>query len=69
MPMRQFKKTKRVITAEERLTMHEQAVAHAKSIRLTTAEKERLVADGKMRKVVLHPDARTTIIRYEPINE
>lgn len=69
MPMRQFKKTKRVITAEERLTMHEQALANAESLRQATAEKERLVAEGKLRKVVLHPDPKTTIIRYEPVSE
>lgn len=67
MPMRQFKKTKRVITAEERMSMHKQAIALTESIHLTTAVKERLVAEDKMRKVVHHPDARTTIIRYEPI--
>lgn len=67
MPMRQFKKTKRVITTEERLTMHEQAIAHAELLRQTAAEKDRLVAEGKLRKVILHPNPKTTIIRYEHI--
>lgn len=67
MPMRQFKKTKRILTDYEKQSLREQAVAHAEQLRLTTAEKERLVAEGKLRKVVLHPDTKTTIIRYEPV--
>lgn len=67
MPMRQFKKTKRVITTEERLTMREQAITQAQLLRQTETEKDRLVAEGKLRKVIIHPDPKTTIIRYEPV--
>ena len=43
MPMRQFKKTKRVIKREEQITMHESAKAAAERYR---QEKERLIAEG-----------------------
>lgn len=67
--MRPFRKTKRVITREENLSMHEQALASAEKLRLAREEKERLVAEGKLRKEIVHLDERTTIIRYLPINE
>ena len=67
--MRPFRKTKRVITREENLSMHEQAVASAEKLRLAREEKERLVAEGKLRKKIIHLDSKTTIIRYLPIDE
>ena len=68
MPMRQFKKTKRILTREEQMTMHEQAQAAALRNRQTLQEKERLVAEGKMRKeVITSPDGRTIRFRYTPI--
>ena len=69
MPMRQFKKTKRVLTREEQMTMREQAQAAAQRNRQSILEKERLVAEGKLRKEIVHLDERTTIIRYLPIDE
>ena len=67
--MRPFRKTKRVITREENLSMHEQALDSAEKLRLAREEKERLVAEGKLRKEIVHLDSRTTIIRYLPIDE
>lgn len=67
--MRPFKKTKRVITRAENLTMHEQAQASAEKLRLDREQKEQLVAEGKLRREIVHIDSRTTIIRYLPINE
>lgn len=67
--MRPFRKTKRVITREENLSMHEQAVASAEKLRLAREEKEHLVAEGKLRKEIIHLDSKTTIIRYLPIDE
>jgi hypothetical protein len=67
--MRPFRKTKRVITREENLSMHEQAVASAEKLRLAREEKERLVSEGKLRKEIIHLDSKTTIIRYLPIDE
>lgn len=69
MPMRQFKKTKRVLTREEQMTMREQAQAAAQRNRQSILEKERLVAEGKLRKEIIHLDSKTTIIRYLPIDE
>ena len=69
MPIRPFRKTKRVITRAENLSMHEQALASAEKLRLAREEKERLVAEGKLRKEIVHLDSRTTIIRYLPIDE
>jgi hypothetical protein len=67
MPMRQFKKTKRVLTREEQMTMREQAQAAAKRNRETFLEKERLVAEGKMRKeVITSADGKTKRFRYSP---
>ena len=67
--MRPFRKTKRVITREENLSMHEQALASAEKLRLARQEKERLVTEGKLRKEIVHLDSKTTIIRYLPIDE
>ena len=68
MPMRQFKKTKRVLTREEQMTMREQAQAAAQRNRPSILEKERLVAEGKMRKeVITSPDGKTIRFRYTPI--
>ena len=66
MPMRQFKKTKRVITREEQMTMHERAKASAERDR---QEKERLIAEGKLRRELIKVDAKTTIVRYIPIDD
>ena len=69
MPIRPFRKTKRVITRAENISMHEQALASAEKLRLAREEKERLVAEGKLRKEIVHLDSRTTIIRYLPIDK
>lgn len=70
MPMRQFKKTKRVLTRAEQITLHENAVESARRGREIIQEKERLVAQGKMRKeVITSPDGKTKRFRYTPINE
>ena len=66
MPMRQFKKTKRIIKREEQITMHESAKAAAERDR---QEKERLIAEGKLRKELIKVDDKTTIVRYIPIQE
>ena len=66
MPMRQFKKTKRIIKREEQITMHESAKAAAERDR---QEKERLIAEGKLRREFVKVDAKTTIVRYIPIND
>lgn len=66
MPMRQFKKIKRVITREEQLTLHENAKAAAQRDR---EEKQRLIAEGKLRRELIKVDARTTIVRYIPIEQ
>lgn len=66
MPMRQFKKTKRVITREEQITMHESAKRSAERDR---EEKQRLIAEGKLRRELIKVDARTTIVRYIPIEQ
>lgn len=64
MPMRQFKKTKRILTREEQITMHQRAKASADRDR---QEKERLIAEGKLRREFVKVDAKTTIVRYIPI--
>ena len=69
MPIHPFRKTKRVITRAENISMHEQALASAEKLRLAREEKERLVAEGKLRKEIVHLDSKTTIIRYLPIDE
>lgn len=66
MPMLQFKKTKRVITREEQLTLHENAKAAAQRDR---EEKQRLIAEGKLRRELIKVDARTTIVRDIPIEQ
>mgnify|MGYP006385995791 FL=1 len=66
MPMRQFKKTKRILTREEQITMHQRAKASAERDR---QEKERLIAEGKLRREFIKVDARTTIVRYIPIDD
>ena len=69
MPMRQFKKTKRVLTRAEQITMRENAIEAARRGRELIQEKERLVAEGKMRKeVFISPDGKTKRFRYEPID-
>lgn len=70
MPMRQFKKTKRVLTRAEQMTMRESAQESAKRNREKLQEMERLVAEGKMRKeVIVSPDGKTKRFRYTPIHE
>lgn len=70
MPMRQFKKTKRVLTRAEQMTMHENAVEAARRSREALQEKERLVAEGKMRKeIITSPDGKTKSYRYIPIED
>lgn len=66
MPMRQFKKTKRILTREEQLTLHENAKAAAQRDR---EAKQRLIAEGKLRRELIKIDARTTIVRYIPIEQ
>jgi hypothetical protein len=64
--MRQFKKTKRILTREEQVTLHENAKAAAQRDR---EEKQRLIAEGKLRRELIKVDARTTIVRYIPIEQ
>ena len=66
MPMRQFKKTKRILTREEQVTLHENAKAAAQRDR---EEKQRLIAEGKLRRELIKVDARTTNVRYIPIEQ
>lgn len=66
MPMRQFKKTKRILTREEQVTLHLNAKAAAQRDR---KEKQRLIAEGKLRRELIKVDARTTIVRYIPIEQ
>lgn len=66
MPMRQFKKTKRILTREEQVTLHENAKAAAQRDR---EEKQLLIAEGKLRRELIKVDARTTIVRYIPIEQ
>jgi hypothetical protein len=49
--------------------MHEQALVSAEKLRLARAEKERLVSEGKLRRELIKVDAKTTIVRYIPIDE
>ena len=46
--------------------MHESAKAAAERYR---QEKERLIAEGKLRREFIKVDARTTIVRYIPIDD
>ena len=64
MPMRQLKIRKRVIKREEQISMHESAKAAAERYH---QEKERLIAEGKLRRELIKVDDRTTIVRYIPI--
>ena len=66
MPIRPFKKTKRIISREEQVTMHQSAKQSAERDR---QEKERPIAEGKLRREFIKVDARTTIVRYIPIDE
>ena len=66
MPMRQFKKTKRILTREEQVSMHQRAKAAAER---DHQEKERLIAEGKLRRELIKVDDKTTIVRYIPIQE
>lgn len=66
MPIRPFRKTKRVLTRAEQVTMHESAKQSAERDR---QEKERLIAEGKLRREFIKVDAKTTIVRYIPIND
>ena len=66
MPIRPFRKTKRILTREEQISMHESAKASAESYH---QEKERLIAEGKLRREFIKVDARTTIVRYIPIDD
>jgi hypothetical protein len=64
--MRQFKKTKRILTREEQVSMHQRAKAAAERDR---QEKERFIAEGKLRRELIKVDDKTTIVRYIPIQE
>ena len=66
MPIRPFRKTKRILTREEQISMHESAKASAERYH---QEKERLIAEGKLRRELVKVDAKTTIVRYLPIDE
>ena len=66
MPIRPFRKTKRVLTRAEQVTMHESAKQSAERDR---QEKERLIAEGKLRRELIKVDDKTTIVRYIPIQE
>lgn len=66
MPIRPFRKTKRILTREEQITMHQRAKASAERDR---QEKERLIAEGKLRREFIKVDAKTTIVRYIPIDD
>ena len=66
MPIRPFRKTKRVLTRAEQVTMHESAKQSAERDR---QEKERLIAEGKLRRELIKVDNKTTIVRYIPIQE
>lgn len=66
MPIRPFRKTKRILTREEQISMHESAKASAER---DHQEKERLIAEGKLRRELIKVDAKTTIVRYIPIDD
>ena len=66
MPIRPFRKTTRVFKREEQMTMHESVKAAAERYH---QEKERLIAEGKLRRELVKVDAKTTIVRYLPIDE
>ena len=66
MPIRPFRKTKRILTREEQITMHQRAKAAAERYH---QEKERLITEGKLRRELIKVDAKTTIVRYIPIDD
>ena len=66
MPIRPFRKTKRILTREEQVSMHQRAKAAAERDR---QEKEHLIAEGKLRRELIKVDNKTTIVRYIPIQE
>ena len=66
MPIRPFRKTKRILTRAEQVTMHERAKQSAEH---DHQEKERLIAEGKLHREFIKVDAKTTIVRYIPIDE
>ena len=66
MPIRPFRKTKRILTREEQISMHERAKASAER---DHQEKERLIAEGKLRREFIKVNAKTTIVRYIPIDD
>ena len=66
MPIRPFRKTKRILTREEQVSMRQRAKAAAERDR---QEKERLIAEGKLRRELIKVDNKTTIVRYIPIQE
>ena len=66
MPIRQLKIRKRVIKREEQISMHETAKAAAERYH---QEKQRLIAEGKLRRELIKVDAKTTIVRYIPIDD
>lgn len=67
MPMKQFKPSKRILTYYDKQQLRENALQNRERNRLRTEEKERLVKAGKLRKVILHPNSKTTIIKYQPV--
>jgi hypothetical protein len=54
MPIRPFRKTKRILTREEQISMHESAKASAER---DHQEKERLIADKKAKKAAQNKSA------------
>lgn len=66
MPIRPFRKIKRILTREEQVSMHQRAKAAAERYH---QEKQRLIAEGKLRREFIKVDARTTIVRYIPIDD
>ena len=66
MPIRQLKIRKRVIKREEQISMHESAKAAAERYH---QEKQCLIAEGKLRREFIKVDAKTTIVRYIPIDD
>ena len=66
MPIRQLNIRKRVIKREEQITMHESAKAASERYH---QEKQRLIAEGKLRRELIKVDAKTTIVRYIPIDD
>jgi len=65
MPMKQFKPSKRILTYFDKQQLRENALQNKERNRLRTEEKERLVKAGKLQKIILHPNSKTTIIKYQ----